>query len=108
MPDCLAALFFSALALRRANIFFTWKKKTESMGGNNLPKSVHHVSAGLGFSFSTQANLVSSPILGTELLKPVEFPKTVESQEGVFCYVKKVTFWKAPEGGGWLPGEPST
>ena len=53
------------------------------------------------------ANLVSSPILRTELLKPLEFP-SVESQEGVFCYVKKVTFWKAPEGGGWLSGEPST
>ena len=34
----------------------------------------------------------SSPWL--TLLKPLEFPKCVESDKGVFCYVNKMTFGK--------------
>lgn len=44
------------------------------------------------WSLIRNINLVFVPISGTDLLKPLRFPKWTECQ-GVFCYVTEVTFF---------------
>ena len=54
--------------------------------------------------YNKKCIFVLCPSSGPELLKPI---LNDESDQGVFCYVNKMTFGPAPKDGGWLPGDPT-